>query len=308
MPIQSSEWHFSRSKNSRPRKRINKPKEPSTPSPPPPVEDNWFQIDNSGWLNPQKPDPWNAKAWEYQGRVDRVTDFIPFWLEGVQAAEAGQEMKKMEEFYNRYDDLTLDYHAWGDEEANNRKENDGGWGAGQDEGWGVVNYDGWATPADGGDSRVASGARGAVANDAWSQQDAGGWDATGRGTPNDSGSQAGWPTTPREGTWDNIHHARHDQPAATPQHHHSNSPSPASQRNPRKSRQQNWRNDHHSQTVGDQRSPKPQKGGMKSFAEVVAKKTHAGPGRTQNLHQFSSLGTEEKIKRIQETAQTLRAR
>ncbi|CCM05179.1 uncharacterized protein FIBRA_07388 [Fibroporia radiculosa] len=63
----------------------------------------WQPADLSGW-NPESTPYDDLQKWERQGRVDRLRDLIPFWQDGVLAAERGEEAGRMEEFLERLED------------------------------------------------------------------------------------------------------------------------------------------------------------------------------------------------------------
>ncbi|TFY55669.1 hypothetical protein EVJ58_g8097, partial [Rhodofomes roseus] len=63
--------------------------------------DEWAPgyVDTSGWA---KAFEWFT-SWEGTARADKMPDYIPFWRDGVLAAERGEEVGKMEEFLHRLD-------------------------------------------------------------------------------------------------------------------------------------------------------------------------------------------------------------
>lgn len=98
-----------------------------------PKVDTWKQ-DDSGWYVDITPDPEHQRAWEQQGRVDQLKDMIPFWLEGVMAAERGEEAGRMEEFLERLEEQWKGLNEWG-------LPADDGWGHDTGENvWGVNNW------------------------------------------------------------------------------------------------------------------------------------------------------------------------
>lgn len=126
------------------------------------------------------PEDYNT-SWDSWGRVDKMSDYIPFWRDGVQAAERGEKVAKMEDFLERLDreirernrsanqwgkDLGLDMwggggptpNAWGAqhqekptwEAAEKWDGPESGWGdSGVGNGWGVPGGDAWADDAGG---------------------------------------------------------------------------------------------------------------------------------------------------------------
>lgn len=70
--------------------------------------DAWHQVDAVDWGTPidsaYQPTPATVKVYEHQSRVDRLHDIVPFWRDGVLAAEAGEELGKWEEFYKKLDE------------------------------------------------------------------------------------------------------------------------------------------------------------------------------------------------------------
>lgn len=145
-------------------------------------------------------------AWDIYGRVDKMSDYIPFWRDGIQAAERGEEVAKMEDFMERLDreirernrsantnqwgkDLGLDMWGGGDTSPN-------AWGAQDQEkpSWEAAEQ--WDGPESGwGDSSVANGW--AVAGgDAW--DNAGGWGVVPDKEPMSGPDPTGWASTATE--------------------------------------------------------------------------------------------------------------
>lgn len=104
------------------------------------------------WLE-QQANPWVAKpveldksapfeslrSFENMDHVDKLRDLVPFWRDGVMAAERGEEAGRMEDFLERLEEEWKRSHAWG-------KSGDDGWG--MDTGaelWGFTA--GWDVPA-----------------------------------------------------------------------------------------------------------------------------------------------------------------
>ena len=138
----------------------------------------------SGWLAPSKPpeNPVAFKAWEQQGKVDRLRDLIPFWRDGVSAAEKGREVAKMEDFLHRLDE----------------EERNGIWQT-KNNGWGKdLGEDVW------GPANRRPDARGSRPSDngaAWDPAGPGGWN-TGRRWGSDSGH--GWEPPAAEQGWSGV--------------------------------------------------------------------------------------------------------
>ncbi|PCH33756.1 hypothetical protein WOLCODRAFT_160324 [Wolfiporia cocos MD-104 SS10] len=98
-------------------------------------EHNHFnpQPNDSGWKAEAAPSPlFDLKEWEKQGRVDSLKDFVPFWREGVMAAERGEEAGRMEDYFARVDE------QWNKRRA---EQEAGGWGG--DLGVEIWGGDGW---------------------------------------------------------------------------------------------------------------------------------------------------------------------
>lgn len=141
--------------------------------------------DWSGWEDPP-PKPAYTKGWEYQTRVDRLRDVIPFWRDGVYAALEGRDVPKMEEFLERVyseDVWGMSVDSWGVKPEDPHPWATGGGWNDRGKGWG--NAVGWGSQAD----RPAS--------DVWGvesvRQDDGGWNVGDSGW--DAGQQAehaGW--------------------------------------------------------------------------------------------------------------------
>ncbi|KAK7694797.1 hypothetical protein QCA50_001985 [Cerrena zonata] len=105
--------------------------------------DAWHQVDAADWGSPYdsgfNPSIAQVRVYEHQSRVDRLRDVVPFWRDGVAAAEAGEETGKWEEFYKKLDEQpTVD---------------DNNWPTAMDDPWGWTvdpkkdGEDPWATPA-----------------------------------------------------------------------------------------------------------------------------------------------------------------
>ena len=139
----------------------------------------WFpRGDAAAWNVPED----HNTAWDSWGRVDKMSDYIPFWRDGVQAAERGESVAKMEDFMDRLDreirernrsanqwgkDVGLDMWGGAPMPATNA------WGAQHQDKptWEVAEK--WDGPESGwGDSGVGNG-WGAGGGDTW--DDAGGW-------------------------------------------------------------------------------------------------------------------------------------
>ncbi|CAL1695529.1 unnamed protein product [Somion occarium] len=232
------------------------------------VVDNWCQMDFSGWEKPYKPDPANSKGWEHQDHVDRLRDLVPFWRDGVLAAEAGQEVTKMEEFYRRFDNEEANTTpSWGETgqrgwESNWANDNMDGqaWGEVINDGWGEAVNDGW----------------GEVAHDGW-------------GTP------AVHPASPWGAASPRRSRASSAKPVSQPR---SNNTAMSSDRIA-KSRPPPNPNQHGAADEGPL--------DVSSFVEKMALEDNASPERKQLLHRFYAMPTHEKLKKIQETVQFLRS-
>lgn len=63
----------------------------------------WNQaVDQSGW-QVEDTSYLDSKTLEHQGHAGGVDALIPFWIQGVNAAENGEEVQKMEQFYDKVD-------------------------------------------------------------------------------------------------------------------------------------------------------------------------------------------------------------
>lgn len=168
---------------------------------------SWLPLggDPASWDIPED----QNTSWDSWGRVDKMCDYIPFWRDGVQAAERGEKVAKMEDFLERLDreirernrsanqwgkDLGLD--MWG-----GAAPVPNAWGAQHQEkpSWEATEQ--WDGPESGwGDSAGAANGWGVAGGDTW-HDDAGGWgvvpdkepsgpDPTGWGVP--EGDWGGW--------------------------------------------------------------------------------------------------------------------
>lgn len=122
--------------------------------------ENQLHVGRSVWEEPL-PQPSYSKGWEYQTRVDRLRDVIPFWRDGVCAALEGREVPKTEELFNR----VYSEDVWGISAGD----------------WGIKAADVWDTPA--GDGWDDGGWKN---DDAWNKDS--GWEGTAR---KDTGSREG---------------------------------------------------------------------------------------------------------------------
>jgi hypothetical protein len=73
-----------------------------------PVDQSGWDVEDTTYLDP--------KTMEHQTRVDGLSGLILFWRTGVHAAERGEQVFKMEKFYEEQDALAL------------AQEQNGGWG------------------------------------------------------------------------------------------------------------------------------------------------------------------------------------
>lgn len=151
-----------------------------------------FQVDQgdqdwSGWEDPL-PNPEHSKGWQYQTRVDRLQDIIPFWRDGVHAALEGREVPRTEDFLNH----VYSEDVWGMSADS--------WGVKQDDPWAAGNGWGDGAGSDGkinGDSR--NGDTGEANNNKWKnmsvRQGDGGWgDNSGWG----KAAEDGWGSSPKD--------------------------------------------------------------------------------------------------------------
>jgi len=229
--------------------------------------------DYSGWNEALE----GCTSWDHFSRADKMPDFIPFWRDGVTAAERGEEIGKMEDFLERLDhdirkrvglvddqwggDIGLNMwgdspapNAWGAQEQQKPLMRAKEWGRGKadwdapdtGEGWGEVDGwplwtvgDGWGVPAD---------------NDPWAAADETGWGA--RATD--------W------GVSTATESSRKDDTGTT------------------------------ERAQGDVVDRE-----LWTFAETVAKQDQMSPARKERLRRFFKLPTEEKIRQIQEAARIL---
>ncbi|KAI0348505.1 hypothetical protein BDW22DRAFT_1350732 [Trametopsis cervina] len=113
-------------------KKSRKQRQAKQPEPVTQVEvDDWNERleqwqgkpDESAWFKPiEKPPELDLKVWEFQGRIDSLKDFIPFWRRNVYAAENGQEMEKYEGFLEEM--AARENCPWGEPQPN---ESAAGW-------------------------------------------------------------------------------------------------------------------------------------------------------------------------------------
>jgi len=67
------------------------------------TSDAWYQpVDQSGW-DVEDTSYLDPKTVDQQYRVDGLNGLIPFWIQGVRAAERGEEVAKMAKFYEELD-------------------------------------------------------------------------------------------------------------------------------------------------------------------------------------------------------------
>lgn len=157
--------------------------------------------DWSGWEDPP-PKPEYSKGWEYQTRVDRLQDVIPFWRDGVYAALEGRDVPKMEEFLDR----VYSEDVWG--------MNADTWGAKGDDPWADggswnIGGNGWKHAVVWGSQADRPASRGW--DEVGAQQADGGW---GDSNPWEKGGDDGWGPSPQaeNAAWET------EQPRAV-QHH-----------------------------------------------------------------------------------------
>ncbi|KAH8102429.1 hypothetical protein BXZ70DRAFT_780489 [Cristinia sonorae] len=236
------------------------------------VLDDWNQQDISGWLAPSAPpeDPMQFKAWEQQGRVDRLREMIPFWREGVIAAHKGGEVAKLEDFLRRLEEeekKSWEAGGWGNDVGEDvwgpsgRDQNDGwavppsgagrGWDSVEDEGWGPAGQQGWVSPA---------------AEQGWvgAEQDEAAW-----------GNATDYPVTAARRPDGNQGHSEDTSASA-------------------------W-GGRRNKTSGRKR------GDSWAFVEKVAQQEDASSDRRQSMHEFYAMPTQEKLKKIREVVQYLQA-
>lgn len=159
----------------RPKGRSQKPKVSQAPA----ADFNaWNQVaDQSGWSKVEDSTSYlDPKNVEQQGRVDGLGALIPFWIEGVHAAERGEEVMKMEQFYDELDAHNTTSWDWGEE-----KKRSDGWGSGCND-WGVSgDTGGWDAPVDTGGWDAPPDPTGWGAPGGWDQQPSGwgndGWNS-----------------------------------------------------------------------------------------------------------------------------------
>jgi len=260
-------------KSSHRRRNAAKPKSKRTRKPTPQaglieVIDDWNHHDISGWLAPSKPpdDPTLLKSWEQQGRVDRLRDLIPFWRDGVMAAESGGEVAKLEDFLQCLEE---------EEQSGTWQTKNNGWGKDMGEDiWGPAKRGGgWDSPRQ--DNAWRSGGE-----EGWGGNDGhGGW-----------GSPAGvndWAAEAQDeaGWGDAVDHS----PVTVPLPSEDTSPSAADV----------WSRQHGKKST---RTP----GDSWSFVEEVARQEEASFERRRSMHEFYAMPTQEKVKKIQEVVEYLR--
>ncbi|KAI0080067.1 hypothetical protein K474DRAFT_389857 [Panus rudis PR-1116 ss-1] len=290
-------------KNHRHRKNRKKSKRTET-NPPQPLNDTADipAIEEADSVEPEQPEGWNPTAWEYECRYNRVQEFITFWLEGVVAAEKGTKMKKMMEFYSRYDDYELDAYAWEIQnyglcdppEAGREIEHDSEWEAQFDGGWGDVVDDGWNPWKDEDEDQ---GAKEAVPT--WSDRDDA-WNASwvhplARDEHLAAQGQAlsDWPTDVGEAIWGPVAQAEQSPvEQMTPQSFATPPSSSYGEPVPRRNVANN---------ASDITSPQ-----TNPFIEFIVRRTRAGPNRASSLRKFYMMDTDEKIRMIQEVAHTIK--
>ena len=80
---------------------------------------SWNEVDPVDWGTPLGSKPTfrlsseHVKVHERQYRVDQLHEIVPFWRDGVAAAEVGEEGGKWEEFYEKLDERAKnDENSW----------------------------------------------------------------------------------------------------------------------------------------------------------------------------------------------------
>ncbi|KAI8981260.1 hypothetical protein BD414DRAFT_94889 [Trametes punicea] len=72
---------------------------------------DWGYQHEADWVTPNVPQ--GESAWEYDPhRDERLAAYVNFWLEGIQAAEQGEQPPKMDVFISRYD-KAYEEENWG---------------------------------------------------------------------------------------------------------------------------------------------------------------------------------------------------
>ncbi|KAI0788532.1 hypothetical protein C8Q75DRAFT_807743 [Abortiporus biennis] len=140
----------------------------------------WEPVDLYAWEPAPKPTPANFKAWEQQTRVDRLHLFVPYWREGIVAADEGRDPPTMEQFFIQYPDPDEEYRSWPVVSGWQNADDNEGWGNANDndDGWGVAEADNiWAKEAVNDDAENGWGdvpeysGWGIAKNDGWPQED-----------------------------------------------------------------------------------------------------------------------------------------
>ncbi|KIP12401.1 hypothetical protein PHLGIDRAFT_123953 [Phlebiopsis gigantea 11061_1 CR5-6] len=240
-----------------------------------------FQVEQgnqdwSGWEDPL-PKPEYSKGWEYQTRVDRLRDVIPFWRDGVYAALEGRDVPKMEEFLDRVyteDVWGMNADAWG-------VKVDDPWATGDDwnnlgNGW--KNAGGWGSQAD----RPASNGW----NEGGAGQGDGGWE---NGDNWENAGVDGWGTSKEaeNAGWEL------EQPRAV-LHHSADEWAMAGDLGK-----------HGSDKTED--APHAAEGAdPNSFVDQIARLERVNGKKKEQMHQFYSMPTHVKVQKIEEMARSLR--
>jgi len=255
--------HKSKSKPKR-----EKPRRPGTPQLDHlEVVDGWNQADFSGWGRPLSPggeaQVWGSPSHDPPSHLDRLRDLVPFWRDGVAAAEEGLEATRFEDFFRRLDE----------EEAKN------GWGY-DAEGWGKeLGVQVWGPP---------------VNPDMWNAKP----DATPWGPP----------VEPRRPNWTKKWPTADDrviQPDLLHLEASDNTPGSDEAWKPGEPRQGDNAPHPNAARTSDDGSPDRRVESW-NFVENVARSEDASPERTEVMHKFYAMPTQEKVKKIQELVSFLR--
>ncbi|KZT72778.1 hypothetical protein DAEQUDRAFT_808763 [Daedalea quercina L-15889] len=233
-------------------------------------------VDYSGW---EAPAEWYT-SWDASSRVDKMPDYIPFWRDGVMAAERGEQVGKLEDFLEQFErnirqrnskdgqwghDIGL--NMWGGSPALDawgvKKQAKPAWKTeqwdGPETGWGIADTGaGWGIPD---------------AGDDWNAVDTGSWGVPADADPWAIADETGWGA--READWGvstaTESSRKGDSSAANKVHG----------------------------DVSDR--------DLRTFMEKIVLQEHASPARREQMRKFSELSTEDKIRQIQDAARVLRS-
>ncbi|KAL6302144.1 hypothetical protein BKA93DRAFT_407646 [Sparassis latifolia] len=240
-------------------------------------------------LKADKQEPWewepanncqfDLSAWEPQSRtfadlrVNLINDYVPFWRDGVEAAEAGGKPTSMEIFLSRFDD---DPWGWNNDSGDKAS-------------------DGWSKPLSRANAADDWGSPAQEKNE-WGDkgvQDKSGWGAGavagGGNTEEDPQNHSGW--AGGEAGW--------DVPALVPDASRPNEDQNDRSSGRKKSgggrvrkRKYNW-------------TDVPDRDAW-TFVEKYAREEDASPERRQQMHQFFEMPTHLKVQKIEEMIHLLR--